>query len=317
MLERSFAWPNMRIISTLGVDFIVKLPILAGHDSKMVVVDHYTKGARFIPAKESWTASQLANRKNSSLIETRPSGANQRGTERLPPPFWFTPFLFPHGLSPTYWVINAVLGRTKSRRIRGSSSNAAKPARRTAPCRRLLLPRRFGLAVTELHQSQTTSPGARLPANRSFSGVFMVGRNAAELQLTPPYQRLHPVFNVPLLMPAKDPSLTLLPNPADLASPYTLGNSLAHWMVVSRILRHGVGHTKHEYLLRGATQDMENDVWVSLGRISRGLDIHVCAYHDLHWRLPRLDWDVSTDCSRPDLEFVASRPPFCGFSGPA
>lgn len=47
--------------STLGVDFIVKLPISSGYDSVMVVVDHYSKVAHFIQAKESWSAAQLAD----------------------------------------------------------------------------------------------------------------------------------------------------------------------------------------------------------------------------------------------------------------
>lgn len=47
--------------ATLGVDFIVKLPVLSGFDSIMVVVDHYSKGAHFVPAKESWSASRLAD----------------------------------------------------------------------------------------------------------------------------------------------------------------------------------------------------------------------------------------------------------------
>lgn len=46
--------------STIGVDFIVKLPISFGYDSIMVVVDHLTKAAHFIPALESWKADDLA-----------------------------------------------------------------------------------------------------------------------------------------------------------------------------------------------------------------------------------------------------------------
>lgn len=96
LVSRTFAWPNLRADildmvkfcescqkvnrdlrppqgcmmplsipgrpwSTSGVDFIVKLPFSSGFDSIMVVVDHYSKGAQFIPAKESWTASQLAD----------------------------------------------------------------------------------------------------------------------------------------------------------------------------------------------------------------------------------------------------------------
>lgn len=46
--------------STIGVDFVVKLPISDGQDSVMVVVDHFSKAAHFIPAQETWSAEQMA-----------------------------------------------------------------------------------------------------------------------------------------------------------------------------------------------------------------------------------------------------------------
>lgn len=104
MLTRSFAWPNMRAEvlsyisscarcqeisvdhrrpqgeliplpipdrpwSTMGVDFIVKLPNSAGFDSVMVVVDHMTKSAHFIPAKETWSSHDLAKQFLASVFK--------------------------------------------------------------------------------------------------------------------------------------------------------------------------------------------------------------------------------------------------------
>lgn len=46
--------------SKIGVDFIVKLPLSKGFDSVMVVVDHFSKTAHFIPAHETWKADRLA-----------------------------------------------------------------------------------------------------------------------------------------------------------------------------------------------------------------------------------------------------------------
>lgn len=46
--------------STVGIDFIVKLPVSNGFDSILVMVDHMTKNAHFIPACESWSAEDLA-----------------------------------------------------------------------------------------------------------------------------------------------------------------------------------------------------------------------------------------------------------------
>lgn len=55
--------------STIGVDFIVKLPISSSFDSIMVVVDHLTKSAHFIPANESWDATELAKQFLSSVFK--------------------------------------------------------------------------------------------------------------------------------------------------------------------------------------------------------------------------------------------------------
>lgn len=95
MLMRTFGWPNMRKgtldfikkckscqavkvdhrppqgqlkplpipdrpWSHIGVDFIVKLPLNSQFDSIMVIVDHFSKTAHFIPARESWNAEDLA-----------------------------------------------------------------------------------------------------------------------------------------------------------------------------------------------------------------------------------------------------------------
>lgn len=88
MISRTFGWPNLRSDllrfikscrscqlgkvdhrppqgllkplpvpdrpwSHIGVDFIVKLPVVGGFDSVMVVVDHFSKASHFIPARES------------------------------------------------------------------------------------------------------------------------------------------------------------------------------------------------------------------------------------------------------------------------
>lgn len=96
LISRSFCWPNMRIDilrlikfcvscqkvnrdlrapqgslvplpvpsrpwSTVGVDFIVKLPLSNDFDSIMVVVDHFSKASHFIRAKETWSTMQMAD----------------------------------------------------------------------------------------------------------------------------------------------------------------------------------------------------------------------------------------------------------------
>lgn len=54
--------------SQIGVDFIVKLPTSDGWDSIMVVVDHFSKTAHFIPAWETWDAAKVATAFVSSVF---------------------------------------------------------------------------------------------------------------------------------------------------------------------------------------------------------------------------------------------------------
>lgn len=58
-LMNSLAVPE-RPWSTIGLDFVVKLPLSAGYDSILVVVDHFSKGLHLIPANETWTAEEFA-----------------------------------------------------------------------------------------------------------------------------------------------------------------------------------------------------------------------------------------------------------------
>ncbi|KAI7950664.1 hypothetical protein MJO29_009338 [Puccinia striiformis f. sp. tritici] len=58
-LMNSLSVPS-RPWSIIAMDFIVKLPSSGGFDSILVVVDHFSKGAHLIPAKETWDAEEFA-----------------------------------------------------------------------------------------------------------------------------------------------------------------------------------------------------------------------------------------------------------------
>lgn len=45
--------------SVIGIDFVVKLPLSNGFDSILVIIDHLTKGAHFIPWRESMNTTEL------------------------------------------------------------------------------------------------------------------------------------------------------------------------------------------------------------------------------------------------------------------
>lgn len=43
------------------MDCVVKLPISIGFESILVIVDHFNKGAHFLPCRESMNAAELAS----------------------------------------------------------------------------------------------------------------------------------------------------------------------------------------------------------------------------------------------------------------
>lgn len=47
--------------SVIGMDCVVKLPISIGFESILVIVDHFNKGAHFLPCRESMNAAELAS----------------------------------------------------------------------------------------------------------------------------------------------------------------------------------------------------------------------------------------------------------------
>lgn len=108
----------------------------------------------------------------------------------------------------------------------------------------------------------------------------MVGQNAAELKLPPSYSRLHPVFNVSLLMP-------YVANPAEaevaLAAPaLDTEQFLVSWATTRFILGYRLmGSDLHEYLLRDEEVDGLNDEWRLLTTISPNLDPFLQTFHRL------------------------------------
>jgi hypothetical protein len=57
-LRHSLQVPN-RLWSCIGIDFVVKLPLLDGFDSILVILNHFLKGIHLIAASESWTTEEF------------------------------------------------------------------------------------------------------------------------------------------------------------------------------------------------------------------------------------------------------------------
>jgi len=63
---------------TISVDFIVKLPQSAGHDSIMVVIDSVTKRAHFVSTVTTISAARAAHLFSSTMCETSRSPSESR-----------------------------------------------------------------------------------------------------------------------------------------------------------------------------------------------------------------------------------------------
>lgn len=155
---------------------------------------------------------------------------------------------------------------------------------------------------------KTRRPSQKLDYRRigPFPVISMVGKNAVRLALSPEYARVHPVFNVSLVMPVigdvTNFNETLLHEKQYLPRDDV---SITRWLSVDVILDHRFSDGQHEYLLRTESTGI-NDTWVSIGHISRGLDEFIQAFHEIHPNRIRPTWDIFEDLTRPDIGYLAN-----------
>lgn len=127
---------------------------------------------------------------------------------------------------------------------------------------------------------KTRRPNSKLDVRRlgPFVVEQMIGKNAAELALPPAYSRLHPVFNISLLMPYLGPVDTT----PDLAPFSQLGtmDQFVDWAAFSYVLDYRMlAPDVHEYLIRGHDSSSLNDKWKLLTMLSPHLDIFLQCFH--------------------------------------
>lgn len=128
---------------------------------------------------------------------------------------------------------------------------------------------------------KTKRPSSKLDVQRlgPFPVIRMVGSNAAELAVPKAYSRLHPVFNVTLLMPFvpaphQPHTVSTVPRPFEEA--FTRWVS-GRFILDYRCLTPGL----HEYLLRDEELSGLNDEWRLLSLISPNLDPFLQDFHRL------------------------------------
>ncbi|MBW0489340.1 hypothetical protein O181_029055 [Austropuccinia psidii MF-1] len=115
----------------------------------------------------------------------------------------------------------------------------------------------------------------------------MVGPNAVRLHIGHVYPKLHPVFNLYLVIPYKEPSL----NPHHPLPPIE-PNIVVHfpssidWRRISEILDFQIFKGQRQYLLRWEGCGPAHESWVPLISISQDLDEFLMHFHRLHPQYP-------------------------------
>lgn len=348
--------------SKIGVDFIVKVPLSKGFDSVMVVVDHFSKHAHFIPANETWKADQLAENFINHVFKLHglpDTIVSDRGTtfmshfwtsvlEQLqirPTPStafhpqtdgqverdnalledylrhyvsleqddwsrWLSlaefsynntpssstkcsPFFAVQGFHPRFNSFVAASGIPAADKfvqhmqdIQSKLIINLKHAKETQSKfynkgRRIDVKYAPGdLVWLSRKHIKTRRPNSKLDVRRlgPFVVKRMVGKNAVELQLTPTYSRLHPVFNVSLLMPFIGSNEDV--KDQDTPVQDTFPDNFVDWasmqyVVDYRCLQPGI----HEYLIRGNDVSGLNDEWNLLTTLSPNLDSFLKQFH--------------------------------------
>lgn len=136
----------------------------------------------------------------------------------------------------------------------------------------------------------------------------MIGKNAVRLVLPPEYSRLHPVFNISLVMPyfQKDSIVSIPEVPRTDISDQDALRFLVNWVSVALIVDHRVSNGSHEYLLRShSSSNGENDFWVPLQQISTSLDPFLQRFHEIHWDYSRPKWEDFFSVKRFDKGLAA------------
>lgn len=144
---------------------------------------------------------------------------------------------------------------------------------------------------------KTKLPSNKLDVRRigPFRVIRMIGQNAAELDLPPNMSRLHPVFNVSLLMPFTES--TFEKNGESLRDPQDFFDEFVDWGAITYILDYRVSRDGiHEYLVRGLDASGLNDGWQELTTFPPTLDPYLRRFHALSpahgLGPPQLVWDI-------------------------
>jgi hypothetical protein len=114
-----------------------------------------------------------------------------------------------------------------------------------------------------------------------FSVIKMIGENAVHLDIKSHYPKLHPVFNISLLTPYKEPTSTsfrtdTIPHPNNHTCPV----AKIDWKFFEEVLAHRSRQKgSNEYLCHWKNSTPFHDRWIHLKHIPRGIRNTLIAFH--------------------------------------
>lgn len=111
-----------------------------------------------------------------------------------------------------------------------------------------------------------------------FALKQMIGKNAVELNLPPAYSRLHPIFNVSLLMPFVGFD-EIIPD-FSFSSHNDFPQNFVDWASMTFVVDYCCLYPRlHKYLIRGNDASNLNDEWRLLTTIPPNIDPFLQHFH--------------------------------------
>jgi hypothetical protein len=120
-----------------------------------------------------------------------------------------------------------------------------------------------------------------------FSVVKMIGKNVVELDIQRDYPKLHPVFNVSLIVRYVNPNSLVDQSIRDyLKEQYYRNEDLVEWSLMDKILDARLRRKgKYDYLVLWKNSTVANDVWIAEEHFPNEKRLYLEHFRKIHGKL--------------------------------
>jgi transposase InsO family protein len=206
-----------------------------------------------------------------------------------------SPFFFIHGYHPRFNTLTKASNRSSANTlvcdlqdIQESASSALQEAKKKQAlyynkARRVSPVFEPGdLVLLSRRNIQTRRANSKLDYRHlgPFRVLGMVGSSAVKLDILESYPKLHPVFNLSLVTPYKDPFANRFRSTAVNPAVHDVSLDKIDWTLFSEVLDHRTPQKgTEEYMIRWKHSTPAQDRWLRLQQIPRHLHTHLLSFH--------------------------------------